>query len=344
MDKDAKIYLAGHGGMVGSALMRKLRAEGYNNLVTRSHRELDLTRQEEVETFFAEEKPEYVILAAARVGGINANMRYPAEFLTENLLIQSHVLNSAAKAGVKKLLFISSCCAYPRETVQPIPEEALLTGPLEPTNEGYGLAKICGLKACEFYNREYGTSFISVMPANLYGFNDNFDPVRAHVIPALIRRFHEAKMTGQKQATIWGRGLSRREFLFADDLADACCFLMNSPFREGYLNVGAGEDHTMFELAQIIKEVVGFEGKIETDSTKPEGMMRKFIDSSKINRMGWKPKTGIQQGLRLTYQWFLDHVENAYDANVGRGGVNRKESSETYFCVLAFWAVPVGKR
>ena len=309
MDKNTKIFVAGHSGMVGSALVRRLTVEGYTNIITRSHKELDLTRQVEVEAFFAKEKPEAVFLAAARVGGINANMRCPAEFLTENLLIQSNVLRSAVQCGTERLLFISSCCVYPKQTEQPIPEQAVLTGPLEPTNEGYALAKICGQKACEFYSREYGVKYASVMPANLYGYNDSFDTVRAHVIPAMIRRFHEAKQRGADKVTIWGRGIARREFLFADDLADACCFLLEHQTGGECLNVGYGQDFTILELAQMIKKVVGFEGEIEPDPAKPEGMMRKFIDSSKIGELGWKPKTRIEEGLRMTYEWFLAHEE-----------------------------------
>ena len=316
MEKSSKIYVAGHNGMVGSALVRKLTAEGYTNIVVRSHKELDLTRQADVEAFFAAERPGYVFLAAARVGGIGANMQYPAEFLTENLLIQSNVMSAAVRYGVKKLLFISSCCVYPREAEQPIPEEALLTGRPDPSNEGYALAKICGLKACEYYSREYGVDFMSVLPANLYGPNDDFDPTRAHVIPALIQRFHGAKQGGADKVVIWGRGIARREFLFADDLADACCFVMDRQTGPCSLNVGYGKDYMMLELAEMIKAVVGFQGEIELDATKPEGMMRKFIDSAKINELGWKPKTDIEEGLRMTYQWFLEHEK------IHRGGGN----------------------
>lgn len=310
MDKKAKIYVAGHTGMVGSAIVRQLQNAGYTNIICKTHGELDLTRQAEVEVFFASEKPDYVFVAAAMVGGIDANIKYPANFLMENMQIQCNILSSAFKFSVKKLLFLGSSCIYPCKAEQPIREEMLLTGPLESTNEGYALAKIAGLRQCQYYKRQYGANFISVMPCNLYGYNDNFDISRSHIVPALIRKFHSAKVNNLNSVTIWGTGKAFRELLFADDMADACLFVMNNYSGEEFLNIGYGKDFTVMEIAEMIKEVVGFNGKILTDSSKPEGMHRKIVDSSKINELGWKPLTLINDGLDLTYHWFLENIKD----------------------------------
>ncbi len=310
MEKSAKIYVAGHTGMVGSAIVRCLKERGYTNVIGRTHRELDLTRQADVEDFFAGERPEYVFLAAARVGGIRANMRYPAEFLMENLQIQTNILNAAFQNKTEKLIFIGSACVYPYETQQPIEENKLLTGPLEIGKEAYALAKIAGLKACQFYRKEYGADFISVMPCNLYGYQDCFDIQRAHIIPSLIRKFHSAKVNRRDSVTVWGTGKACRELLFAEDLADACLFLMENDTDTDFLNVGYGRDYTVSEIAEQVKKAVGFEGEIVMDPSKPEGIQRRMIDSGQLNRLGWKPKTGLEEGLRLTYRWFLEHVED----------------------------------
>lgn len=310
MEKNAKIYVAGHNGMVGSAIVRQLKKAGYTNIIVRSHSELDLTRQTEVEQFFAAEKPEYVFVAAAKVGGIGANIKYPAEFLMENLQIQCNVLDSAFRNHVKKLLFLGSSCIYPCEAQQPIKEDYLLTGSLEPTNEGYALAKIAGLRQCEYYKRQYGVDFISVMPCNLYGYNDNFDINHSHIVPAMIRKFHSAKVNGLDNVTIWGTGKVYRELLFADDMAEACLFAIKNYSGDSFLNIGYGEDFTVMQIAEMVKKVVGYEGGITTDPTKPEGMFRKIVDSSKINDLGWKPSTAIDDGLRLTYKWFLENIED----------------------------------
>ena len=309
MEKNAKIYIAGHRGMVGSAIVRELRRQGYDNIITQTHSELDLTRQADVEDFFEKEKPEYVVLAAAKVGGIGANIKYPAEFLMENLQMQCNVLDSAFKNNVKKLLFLGSSCIYPCKAQQPIKEEYLLTGPLEPTNEGYALAKIAGLRQCEYYYREYGREFISVMPCNLYGYCDSFDINRSHVIPAMIRKFHSAKVNGFESVTVWGTGNAYRELLFADDMADACVYLLNNYSGEEFVNIGYGKDFTVREIAEMVKNAVGYDGKIIYDPEKPEGMFRKIVDSEKANNLGWKPKTEINEGLSLTYKWFLENIE-----------------------------------
>lgn len=310
MEKNAKIYVAGHTGMVGSALVRGLRQAGYSNIIGRTHRELDLTRQADVENFFAEEKPEYVFVAAARVGGIGANICQPAEFLMENLQMQCNILQSAFQADVKKLLFLGSSCIYPCQAEQPIEERALLTGPLEPTNEGYALAKICGLKQCLYYRKEHGVNFISVMPCNLYGYNDCFAIDRSHLLPALLRKFHSAKVNGRDSVTIWGTGKVYRELLFADDMANACIFLMNNYSDNEFLNIGYGEDFTILQIAEMVRETVGYTGEIVTDPSKPEGMYRKIVDSSKIRALGWRPETNIMDGLKLTYQWFLENAKD----------------------------------
>jgi GDP-L-fucose synthase len=308
MEKSSKIYVAGHNGMVGSAIMRELRKQGYTNLITRSHSELDLCRQNEVEQFFEQSQPEYIFIAAAKVGGIKANSEFPVEFLFENLMIQNNLLLSAYKNKVKKLLFLGSSCIYPKECHQPMKEEYLLTGLLEPTNEPYAIAKIAGLRGCEYFNREYGTNYISVMPANSYGINDCFDPVNSHVIPALIRKYHEAKCTGQKDVILWGTGKPLREFLFVDDLADACIYLMNHYDSLEFINIGAPSEVSILELSQMIKDVVGYEGNIVCDLTKPDGMLRRKVNCEKLTDLGWTAKTDLRQGLEIMYQWFLENV------------------------------------
>jgi GDP-L-fucose synthase len=306
MDKDSKIYVAGHRGMVGSAIVRKLKEEGYDNIVTRTSKDLDLRRQADVEKFFSEEKPDYVFLAAAKVGGIVANNTYPADFMYENMMIEMNVIKSAFDNQAKKLLFLGSSCIYPRLAFQPIPEDSLLTGSLEQTNEAYALAKISGLKFCEYLNRQYGTDYISVMPTNLYGPNDNYHPENSHVIPGLIRRFHEAKISGAEEVIVWGTGKVLREFLYVDDLADACVHLMNTYSGNETVNIGTGKEISIAELAEIIKKVVGYEGKIKFDRTKPDGTPRKLLDVSKLNKLGWTYKTEIEEGLKKTYDDFLN--------------------------------------
>ncbi|WP_297989978.1 GDP-L-fucose synthase [uncultured Anoxybacillus sp.] len=308
MDKNAKIYVAGHRGLVGSAILRKLQADGYTNLVYKTSQELDLRNKNEVDKFFEEEKPEYVFLAAAKVGGIVANNEYPADFIRDNLMIQTNVIDAAYRNGVKKLLFLGSTCIYPKFAPQPLKEEYLLTGELEPTNEPYAIAKIAGIKMCQSYNRQYGTKYISVMPTNLYGPNDNFDLHTSHVLPALIRKFHEAKETNAPYVEVWGTGTPRREFLYSDDLADACVFLMKNYEDSEIINIGVGEDISIKELAEKIKNVVGYQGEIKFDTTKPDGTPRKLVDVSKINSLGWKASISLEEGLRRAYQWFLDNV------------------------------------
>lgn len=307
MDKGSKIYVAGHRGLVGSAILRKLRAEGYTNLVTRTRQELDLRDQAAVNRFFEEERPEYVFLAAAKVGGILANSTYPADFIRDNLLIQTHVIDAAYRYGVKKLLFLGSSCIYPKHAPQPMKEEHLLTGPLEPTNEAYAVAKIAGIKMCQAYRRQYGFNAISLMPTNLYGPGDNFDLQTSHVLPALIRKFHEAKEEGRKEVVVWGTGTPRREFLHVDDLADAALFLMKHYESEEIINVGVGEDISIRELAELIARIVGFEGEIVYDTTKPDGTPRKLLDTSRLFAHGWRPKIPLEEGIRQTYRWFLEH-------------------------------------
>lgn len=307
MERDAKIYVAGHNGMVGSAIHRKLQENGYNNFVLKTHGELDLTDQQAVEGFFREEHPDYVFLAAARVGGIAANLAAPVEFLMENLQIQCNVIGCAYRHHVKKLMFLGSSCIYPKDAPQPLKEEYLMTGLLEPTNEGYAVAKIAGLKLCEYYRRQYGVDFISVMPCNLYGYHDNFDPEKSHVVPGLIRRFHEAKEKKQGSVTIWGSGRAYRELLFVDDMADACLYLMENYSGEGFVNIGYGRDYTVMEIAKAVGKVVGYEGEIRTDTARPEGMRRKLVDSGKLNGLGWKPRYTLEEGLRMTYGWYLEN-------------------------------------
>ena len=304
LDRTKKIYVAGHRGLVGSALVRKLQAEGFTNIVTKTHSELDLTRQADVEKFFEEEKPFYVILAAAKVGGIYANDTYPADFIMKNLQIECNVIDAAYKNGVEKLLFLGSSCIYPRECPQPIKEEYLLSGYLEKTNEAYALAKIAGLKMCAFYNQQYGTDYISVMPCNLYGINDKFSPENSHVLPALMRKFHEAKVRNEATVKVWGSGKPLREFLNVDDLADACLYLMDHYTGNEFFNVGYGQEITILELAQMMKKVTGFQGEIVMDASKPDGTPRKLTDISKLKEMGWEPKICLEEGLKRTYEWY----------------------------------------
>lgn len=310
LDRSKKIYVAGHRGLVGSALVRKLEKEGFTNIITRTHQELDLIRQADVEEFFEKEKPDYVILAAAKVGGIHANDTYPADFIMKNLQIECNVIDAAYKNQVEKLLFLGSSCIYPKECPQPIKEEYLLSDYLEKTNEAYALAKIAGLKMCSYYNRQYGTNYISVMPCNLYGINDNFSLENSHVLPALIRKFHEAKIKGEATVTIWGSGKPLREFLNVDDLADACLFLMDHYEGNNFFNVGYGKEVTIMELAELVKKTVGFEGEIVLDTSKPDGTMRKLTDISRIRGLGWEPKITLEAGLKETYQWFRDKYES----------------------------------
>lgn len=305
LEKNAKIFVAGHRGMVGSAILRKLQAEGFTNLITRTSAELDLRNQQAVTDFFKQEKPEYVFLAAAKVGGIVANNTYRADFLYENLAIQNNVIHQAYVNGVKKLMFLGSSCIYPKLAPQPLKEEYLLTGLLEPTNEPYAIAKIAGIKLCDAYRDQYGCNFISVMPTNLYGYNDNYHPENSHVLPALIRKFHEAKVSGAGSVSIWGSGSPKREFLFADDLADACYFLMQTYNEQNLINIGTGEDLSIRELALVIKEVIGFEGELSFDTSKPDGTPRKLMDVSKLHGLGWKHQIELQQGIALAYQDFL---------------------------------------
>lgn len=305
MDKNAKIYVAGHRGMVGSAIERELRRQGYTRLVTRTHAELDLTRQADVEAFFRDEKPEYVFLAAAKVGGIVANNDAPADFMYDNMILEMNVLHAAWRNGCRKLEFLGSSCIYPRMAPQPMPESCLLTSSLEKTNEAYALAKISGLKYCEFLNRQYGADFISVMPTNLYGPNDNYHPLHSHVLPALIRRFHEAKMSGAPEVTCWGDGTPLREFLYVDDLANLCVFLMNRYSGDEPVNAGTGKELSIKELTELVARVVGYKGRVLWDASKPNGTPRKLLDVSKATRLGWTYRTELEEGVRLTYEDFL---------------------------------------
>ena len=321
MNKTAKIYIAGHRGLVGSALMANLQAHGYGNLITRTHAELDLTDKHATDALFAQEKPDYVFLAAAKVGGIYANDAYPADFILSNLAIQTNIINAAYANGVTRLLFLGSSCIYPRLAPQPLKEESLLTGPLEPTNRPYALAKIAGIEMCWSYNRQYGTQFLAVMPTNLYGPHDNYHPDNSHVIPALIRKFHEAKATKATTVSVWGTGTPRREFMVSDDMADACIYLMNLPdsifntllgsdeaktgiFMPPVVNIGVGTDMTIKELAETVKDVVGFQGEIEFDATQPDGTPRKLMDVTRLHSLGWKAKTGFREGLVAAYADF----------------------------------------
>ena len=311
MDKDARIFVAGHKGMVGSAIVRELERQGYTNIITRTHKELDLTRQDQVEAFFYKEKPEYVFLAAAKVGGIMGNVTAKADFMYENMMIEMNVIHAAWKNGCKKVEFLGSSCIYPRMAPQPITENALLTSSLESTNEAYALAKISGLKYCEYLNSQYGTDYISVMPAGLYGPNDNYHPEHSHVLPALIRRFHEAKLQGKESVTCWGDGSPLREFLYVDDLANLCVFLMNNYSGNETVNAGSGKELTIKELTELVAKVVGYTGRIEWDHTKPNGTPRKLLDVSKAKQLGWTYKTELEDGIRLAYDDFLHNPVRA---------------------------------
>ena len=304
MEKNAKIYVAGDSGMVGSAICRELNKQGYTNILTRSHKDLDLTRQAEVEKFFADEKPDYVFLAAAKVGGIVANSEAPADFMFDNLMLEMNVIKSAWLNNCKKLLFLGSTCIYPKFAPQPMKESVLLTSELEPTNEAYALAKISGLKYCEYLNRQYATDFISVMPTNIYGARDNYHPTKSHVIPALLRRFHEAKVEGKPSVTCWGDGSPLREFLFVDDLAEACVFMMNNYSGNETVNIGTGKEISIKELTELVAKTVGYEGEILWDTSKPNGTPRKVVDTSKAEALGWKYKTELEDGLKLAYHDF----------------------------------------
>ncbi len=311
MEKDAKIYVAGHRGMVGSAIIRALEKEGFHNIITKTHKELNLCRQTEVEDFFAQEKPDYVFLAAAKVGGIMANSGALADFMYDNMVLEMNVIHEAWKNNCKKLLFLGSSCIYPRMAPQPMKESCLLTSELEKTNEAYALAKISGLKYCEYLNRQYHTDYISVMPTNLYGPNDNYHPEHSHVLPALIRRFHEAKEAGSGEVTCWGTGAPLREFLYVDDLADACVYLMNHYSGNETVNVGTGKELTIKELTELVAKVIGYTGEIKWDPSKPDGTPRKLLDVSKLERLGWRYRTELEEGIRLTYEDFLNNPMRA---------------------------------
>ncbi len=308
---DDKIYVAGHRGLVGSAIVRNLESKGYTNVIGRTHSELDLTDQAAVRAFFDEEKPDVVVLAAAKVGGINANNTKPAMFAYENMQIQCNVINESHKHGVKKLLFLGSTCIYPRMAPQPIPEDALLTGPLEETNEAYAIAKISGLEMCKFYKRQYGDDYISCMPTNLYGPHDNYDLEGSHVMPAMIRKFHEAKVNGAPTVELWGTGTPLREFLYVDDMADACVFLLENYNGEQHVNIGTGKEVTIKQLAETVKDVVGYEGEIIWNTDMPDGTPRKLTDVTKLHGLGWTHKVELEEGVRLAYEWFKENVDNA---------------------------------
>ena len=317
MNLNDKIYIAGHAGLVGSAIVRQLEARGFTNLLMRSHKDLDLINQEQVHKFFEREKPDYVILAAAAVGGIQANNNYPADFIYQNMMIEANVIHSAYNNRVKRLLFLGSTCIYPREVKQPMKEDALLSDVLEPTNEPYALAKISGIKLCESYNRQHGTDFRSVMPTNLYGINDNFHPDNSHVIPALMQRFHQAKINNNSEVKVWGTGKAMREFLYVDDMADASLFVLeldektyqaNTRPMLSHINIGTGKDITIKEMAEIMREVVGFNGELFFDKTKPDGAPRKLIDVSRLSNMGWNYSVNLREGLEITYKWYLSNV------------------------------------
>ena len=312
MEKNAKVYVAGHRGLVGSALVRKLESKGYTNLIYRTHSELDLTNQQAVNEFFDKEKPEYVFLAAAKVGGILANSTYPADFIYQNLMIESNVIHAAYKHNVKKLLFLGSSCIYPKFAPQPMKEEYLLTGELEETNEAYAIAKIAGIRLCKHYNQQYDTNFMSVMPTNLYGPNDNFDLETSHVMPALIRKFHEAKINNDPEVVVWGTGKPRREFLHVDDMADACVYLMENYDAKDvgeFVNIGVGEDITITKLVELIKEVVGFEGEIVYDTSKPDGTPRKLLNVGRLKGLGWKSEISLKEGVKDAYEWYMFNEE-----------------------------------
>jgi GDP-L-fucose synthase len=308
MNRDDSIFVAGHRGLVGSAIVRRLRAQGYDNLLLKTRQELDLRDQADVEAFFKAQRPAFVFLAAGLVGGIHANDTYPADFIRDNLLIETNVIDSAHKHGTRKLEFLGSSCIYPKFAPQPIPEDSLLSGALEPTNEAYAIAKIAGVKMCEAYRRQHGFDAISLMPSNLYGPGDNFDLNNSHVLPALIRKFHEAKQRSEPSVVVWGTGTPRREFLFVDDLADACVFLMNNyDGASGLLNVGFGDDVTILELAYIIREIIGYRGELKFDPSKPDGTPRKLLSTVRLQELGWRPSTGLREGIQKTYAWYLDN-------------------------------------
>ncbi|HMJ05888.1 MAG TPA: GDP-L-fucose synthase [Chthoniobacterales bacterium] len=309
MEKTDKIFVAGHRGLVGSAIARKLETDGYRNLLTRTRAELDLRNEPAVAEFFARETPDIVVLAAARVGGIKANSEFPVEFLLDNLRVQNSVLSAAHASGVRKLLFLGSSCIYPKYAPQPIPESALLSGPLEPTNDAYAIAKITGIKLCQAYAAEYGSNYIAAMPTNLYGPHDNFDLATSHVLPALLRKAHEAKVTRERELVVWGTGRACREFLHVDDMADACVFLLENYDRPEIVNVGFGEDVSIRELAELICDEVGFTGELTFDASKPDGTPRKLLDSSKLRTLGWQPKIPLREGIARTYAWFLQNVD-----------------------------------
>ena len=309
MNKNSKIYVAGHRGLVGSAIVRNLQEKGFNNIICRTHKELDLTNQNEVRKFFEEERPEYVFLAAAKVGGIHANNTYPADFIYENLMIQNNVIKASHDFEVKKLLFLGSTCIYPKMAPQPIKEDYLLTGSLEETNEAYAVAKIAGLEMCKFFKRQYGDNFISCMPTNLYGPNDNFDLKNSHVLPALIRKFHEAKVNNSEVVEVWGTGKPLREFLYVDDMVDACVFLMENYDGEQHVNIGTGVEVSIRELAETVKEVVGFEGELVFNTDMPDGTPRKLTTVDKLNGLGWKHKVDLNNGIRMAYEWFLENYK-----------------------------------
>ena len=308
MECNSKIYIAGHTGLVGSALVRQLEQQGYNNIIVRTHNELDLTNQQLTETFFSQEKPDYVLMAAALVGGILANNTYRAEFIYQNLMIQTNIIHAAWKTKVKKLIFLGSNCSYPAQAPQPMKEEYLLTGTLEPTNEPYAVAKIAGIKMCENYNRQYGTKFISIMPTSLYGPNDNFDLNNSHVLPALIRKTHEAKINNAETLELWGSGSPKREFMYVDDLAKACIFLLKHSITDGLFNIGTGDDIAIRDLAELIKGIVGFKGELVFDLSKPDGMPRKLLDISKIKSLGWQAETSLEHGIEKTYRYFQKQI------------------------------------
>ena len=309
MNKNSKIYVAGHRGLVGSAIVRNLEEKGFNNIICRTHKELDLTNQNEVRRFFEEERPEYVFLAAAKVGGIHANNTYPADFIYENLMIQNNVIKAAHDFEVKKLLFLGSTCIYPKMAPQPIKEDYLLTGSLEETNEAYAVAKIAGLEMCKFFKRQYGDNFISCMPTNLYGPNDNFDLKNSHVLPALIRKFHEAKVNNSEVVEVWGTGKPLREFLYVDDMADACVFLMENYDGEQHVNIGTGVEVSIRELAETVKEVVGFAGELVFNTDMPDGTPRKLTTVDKLNGLGWKHKVYLNNGIKMAYEWFIENYK-----------------------------------
>ncbi len=308
MNINSKIYVAGHKGLVGSAILRKLKSDGYENIILAEHSELNLIDQKSTNSFIASKKPDYIFLAAAKVGGIMANNTYPADFIYDNLMIESNIIKASYKNNVKKLLFLGSSCIYPKFAEQPIKESSLLTGELEPTNEPYALAKILGIKMCQSFNRQYGTQYISVMPTNLYGINDNFDLQNSHVLPAMIRKFHEAKINNKESVELWGSGSPFREFLFADDLADACIFLMNNYNDSEIINIGTGIDITIKDLAEMIKGIVGYKGRIRWDNSKPDGTPKKLLDVSKVHELGWRHKVSLEVGISRTYNWYLNTV------------------------------------